>query len=175
MTSPALARQTKCRSRRLRELLHANRGSALVETAFSASLLIVMLIGMMEMTLALYAYLFVSDAAREATRYAIVRGSTSCVNTPNLPGCDASAADIQNYLQTLGYPALMAGNLTSTTTWLTVSSGPPATWSSCTSGTCNAPGNLVEVTVQYAFPLSIPFVPASTLTLSSTSEMVIAQ
>lgn len=134
-----------------------------------------MLIGMMEMSLALYCYLFVSDAACEATRYAIVRGSTSCTNSPVLPGCNATNDDIQNYLQNLGYPALIADNLTTTTTWLSVSAGPPATWSACGSGVCNAPGNIVKVTVKYTFPINIPFVPSSDLALYSTSEMVIAQ
>ncbi len=162
-----------CLARRFRVLEES--GATLVETALSATILIAMLIGMMQMSLALYTYLFVSEAAREATRYAIVRGSTSCTNSPDLPHCNASSADIQNFLRTSGYPGLIANNLTATTSWLTVSSETPAIWSACSSGTCNGPGNLVNVTVKYTFPLSIPFVPSSTLTMSSTSQMVIAQ
>jgi Flp pilus assembly protein TadG len=150
-------------------------GATLVETAVSASILIVMLIGMMQTALALYTYLFVSDAAREATRYAMVRGSISCTNTPDLKDCSATSAEIQTFLRTRGYPGLTASDLTATTTWLTLNSGTPATWSSCSSGTCNAPGNSVKVKVRYKFPVSIPFVPSSTLTLSSTSQMVISQ
>jgi hypothetical protein len=37
------------------------------------------------------------------------------------------------------------------------------------------PGNLVTVKVQYAFPLSIPFMSNKSLTMQSTSEMIISQ
>jgi hypothetical protein len=37
------------------------------------------------------------------------------------------------------------------------------------------PGSRVQVTVTYNFPLSIPWIPASTLTMSSASVMYILQ
>ena len=128
------------------------------------------------MSLALYNYHLVCDAAREATRYAIVRGSASCTNSPTLSNCNATSGEIQSYIQGLGYP--YSGQLTVTTTWLTAaSSGSPATttWTACSSGTCNAPGNLVNVFVSEAFPLNIPFVSNLTINLRSTSQMVISQ
>jgi Flp pilus assembly protein TadG len=157
---------------RLASHLRASRiasedGSALVEMAVSCIVLIMLTFGLMETCLALYSYHFVSEAAREATRYAIVRGS-ACTGFAS--ACPAAAADIQSYIQNLGFPGIDASNLTATTTW----SAYPAGTSCNPSASCNNPGNLVQVTVQYQFPLSIPFVPQTTLNMSSTSSMVIS-
>lgn len=156
--------------------IRGDQGATIVATALSCTILLSIFIGVFEMSLGLYNYHLVCNAAREATRYAIVRGSASCANSPNLSNCNATSAQIQSYVQGLGYP--YSGQLTVTTTWLTaVSSGSPATttWTACTSGTCNAPGNLVNAVVTEAFPLNVPFISTSTLQLSSTSQMVISQ
>ncbi|HEY2467288.1 MAG TPA: TadE family protein [Terracidiphilus sp.] len=143
----------------------------IAEFALSATILIAVIIGIYETSFALYSYAYVSDAAREATRYAIVRGSactgfSECSSTP----VGATSAQIQAYVQSLGYPGISSKNLTVTTTW-------PTTGSACTpiSSPCNNPGNLVKVIVAYQFPLNIPFVPRTTINMSSTSEMVISQ
>jgi Flp pilus assembly protein TadG len=156
--------------------IRSEEGATIVATALASTILLCFFIGVFEMSLALYNYHLVCDAAREATRYAIVRGSASCTNSPNLSNCNATSAEIQSYVQGLGYPN--SGQLAVTTTWLSaVSSGSPATttWSACSSGTCNAPGNLVNVVVTEAFPLNVPFISKLTLNLSSTSQMVISQ
>jgi Flp pilus assembly protein TadG len=147
--------------------MHGEDGSSLAETAISAMGVLILFFGVMEMSLALYTYHFVSEAARQATRYAMVRGS-SC--TSFATACPAQASDVQSYVQGLDFPGIIPANLTVTTTW-------PTTGSSCTPSSlpCNNPGNLVNVKVQYKFLLSIPFVPSSALTLSSTSQMVISQ
>ena len=153
-------------------------GATIVEFALSATILFMVLFGLIEMCLAFYTYNFVSNAARAAARYAIVRGSTSCTNTPNLTNCNATSAEISSYVNSLGDPGLSSSNLTVTASWLTAtSSGNPATttWSACSTGVCNAPGNVVKVVTTYAFPLGIPYVPLSTLDLTGTSEMVIQQ
>jgi len=154
---------------------NGEQGSSLVEMAVSSAIFLATFIGVFELCISCYAFHFVSDAAREGSRYAMVRGSNSCTYTPNLPNCNVTSAQVQTYIQNLGYPGLSASDLTATTTWLTVSAAQPATWSTCTSGTCNAPGNQVQVAVTYAFPLSIPFWKNGTLTVNSTSRMVIAQ
>jgi len=152
-----------------RRFLHCDEGANVVEMAVASSILFAMLFGIIELSLALYTYNYVSDAAREGTRYAIVRGS-SCNALTN---CSATAAQIQTYVQNLGYPGVRAANTTASTTWFSPSASTPVTWTSC--GTpCNAPGNAVQVTVTYSFGLSIPFVPKQTLSLHSTSRMVIA-
>jgi Flp pilus assembly protein TadG len=163
-------------SNRVRRGLRGDEGATIVATALASTILAIMFIGIFDMSLALYNYHFVADAAREATRYAIVRGSASCTNSPNMTNCNATSAEIQTYVQNLGYP--YASSLTVTATWLTaVSSGSPATttWTACTSGICNAPGNLVHVVVTEAFPLNIPFCTKTTINLSSTSQMAISQ
>jgi Flp pilus assembly protein TadG len=150
-------------------------GATLVEMAICSSTLFCMLFGIIGMSLALYAYNFVNQAARDATRWAIVRGSQSCSNTPNLADCNATSAEIQAHVQGMGYPGITSANLNVTTTWFTVSASPPTTWTTCTTGTCNAPGNEVQVQVTYVVPLGVPFLSVKTISVGSTSEMVIAQ
>ena len=65
-----------------RVLRRDESGSALVEFALSAVLLIIMLFGIIEFGFALYSYQFVNEVAREMSRYAIVRGS-QCTAMPN--------------------------------------------------------------------------------------------
>lgn len=133
------------------------------------------LLGIISMSLALYTYFFVADAARQATRYAIVRGSTSCTYSSSLSNCNATSDQIQTYVRGIAYPGITSSKLHITAKWLTPSSGKPTTWSACTTGTCNAPGNLVKVVATYAYPVSIPFVPTLSINLRSTAQMVIAQ
>jgi Flp pilus assembly protein TadG len=163
-----------------RRLLANEAGSAIVEMGVSSTILLAMFFGVFQLSMAAYAYHYVSDAAREGARYAIVRGSTSCTNTPNLTNCNASATTIGTHVQYLGYPGIRSSNMSVTTTWLTATTSggtgtTVTTWATCSSGTCNAPGNMVKVLASYTFPLGIPFVPARSLTVSSTSQMVVAQ
>ena len=151
-------------------------GGSIVEFAFACAVVFGMLFGVIYFSMALYTYHYISEAAREGSRYAMVRGSTSCTNTPNLTNCNAANAQIQTYVQDLGYPGVnAASNMTVTTTWYTASTTQPTTWSLCRTGTCNAPGNIVKVQVVYSYPLSIPFYGTKTLGMTSTSQMVIAQ
>jgi len=160
----------------LRRILRNEAGSGLVETALSASLLLLLIFGILEISLALYSYHCIGEAAREGTRYAIVRGSTSCINTPKLTDCNATAAAIQTYVKGIGFSGLdSGGSMNVFPSWLNDSGTAPATWTACTSGVCNVPGNLVKVQVTYQFPLRIPFWPGTAVTLQSTSQMVIAQ
>ena len=177
LTGMEVARAVK----QFRRHLLSGAGGAVLEVALSSSVLFAMFFGVFQTSLASYTYHYVSDAARQGARYAIVRGSTSCINTPNLSNCNASANTIGNYVKNLGYPGIDAtANMTVTTTWLTATTDTSTgatltTWATCSSGTCNAPGNMVNVAVTYAFPLSIPFVPARTINVTSTSQMVVAQ
>jgi Flp pilus assembly protein TadG len=155
-------------------------GAALVETAVSMSIYLMVLFGLIEISLALYTYNFVSDAARIATRYAAVRGSGSCTISPTFPNCDLgpsgsthTAADLQNYVRNLGYPGMTPNNLTLTATWLSPSSTTPVTWGPCAAAPCNSVGDAVQVNVIYQFPLNIPFWRNATLNVGSTSQMII--
>lgn len=144
------------------------RGATTVEMALVTIILLTIVFGLIEMCLALYTYHFVSEAAREGTRFAIVRGSACAA-----PGyeCDATAAQIKTYVRGLGFPGVDSANMTVTTTW----SAYPAGGSCSPSANCNNPGNLVQVKVAYGFPLSIPFLRSRTISMASTSAMVISQ
>ncbi len=143
--------------------LKREEGATLVEFGLSCAVLFMTMFGIFELSNALYSYNFVADAAHEATRYALVRGSactgfTDCnINT---------SAPLQTYVRGLGYPGINPNNLTATAAW----SGP-------TASPINAPGNTVSVTVTYTYQLNIPFWPqsGSILHLSNTSQMPISQ
>lgn len=151
-------------SPRWRRIAHAQEGAAAVEMAMSIGVLLTVIIGMMKMCLGVYCYHYTSEAAREGARWAIVRGSSS--------GQETTADAISTYVKTLGYPALTPANMTVTVSWAGFPTGVI-----CTPNTnpCDNPGNMVSVTVQYAYPLSIPFVGNRTLNMSSTSTAIIAQ
>jgi Flp pilus assembly protein TadG len=51
-------------------------GSSLVEFALSSTVLLMAIFGVLDCSCALYADHYVANAAREATRYAMVRGSS---------------------------------------------------------------------------------------------------
>jgi Flp pilus assembly protein TadG len=152
-------------------------GAALVEMALSSAVFLSVMIGAFAMILALYSYHFVADIAREATRYASVRGSQSCINTPTLPNCNTStSAPIQTWVRGRQYPFASSLNVVVSYLKPTISGTPATTtWSACTSGTCNLPGNMVKVAVTFAYPISIPFWRRTTINLGSTSSMIISQ
>lgn len=157
-----------------------DEGETLVETAISISIVLMLIFGVFDFSLAFYTYHFVSDAAREGSRWAMVRGSKSCTQTPNLTDCDATQAEIAAYIQGLGYPGIdSANNMTVNTNWLTagtLSGSTGETWTSCgTTDSCKVPGNQVQVQVIYNFPLSVPFLWQTGLQVKSTSSMVISQ
>ena len=146
------------------------RGSSLVEFALSSIILLTLVFGVIAMCMALYTYHFISDAAREGTRYAMVRGSSCSTYGHFASNCPVTTStQVQTYVRGLSFPGINSNNMTVATTW-------PTTGSACTPSTapCNNPGNLVHVTVTYAFPLSIPFASAMTLTMTSSSQMVIS-
>jgi Flp pilus assembly protein TadG len=88
------------------------RGAALVEFAVSSAVLFLCLFGIVAFCTALYSYNFIGQAAREASRYAMVRGS-SC---KGLTDCGITPAQIQTYFKRLGYPGINPANLTATAT-----------------------------------------------------------
>jgi Flp pilus assembly protein TadG len=148
----------------------AEHGATLVELAVSLVVFIVLLFGVIELCLLLYTYHIVTDAAREGTRYAIVRGSTwgtSCANAGS-SACTASSAQISSYVRSLpGVPT----NVTVTPECAPAIGGTFTT----TLTNCNAQGNVIQVNVTYNFPFSVPFMPSRVFSAISTSEMVISQ
>ena len=182
---------------RARRGMNDDDGQTLVEMALTCSVLFAVFFGIIEMCLALYVYNYVAEAAREATRYAVIRGSSSCQVNTSFPNCNlnpltsgspaagyTTTSPLQTYIQSLGFP--YSSGLTATATWYTpsVDAKGSTTWPAANScaGTvdgsgnpCNQPGNAVKVTVSYAFPLAIPFWGYQTLTVHSSSEMMISE
>ncbi len=143
----------------------------------STVIFLTFLFAVMETAFALYSYFFLAEAAREGARYAIVRGSTAgggaaCASYSS-SNCQASAANIESYIQNLGFPGISASNMTvPAPAWSAYASGSPCPSSP---NPCNSPGNLVTVTVRYNFPLAVPFIPAHTFSMSSSASMIISQ
>jgi Flp pilus assembly protein TadG len=163
---------------RIRRGLKRDEGETLVEMAISTAIVMMLLFGVFDFSMYFYTYHFVSDAAREATRYAIVRGNMCGTQTPNQTNCDAGQTEIASYVDGLDYPGIDPSRLTLTANWNTgiMQTNGHETWTSCgTSDTCKSPGNQVEVTVVYTFPLSVPFLNLQSMNVKSTSQMVISQ
>jgi Flp pilus assembly protein TadG len=152
--------------------------SSVLEVALSLTVLLMLMFGIMDCSRALYAYHFTSYAARSATRYASVRGTTwgttACAATATFQ-CNATAANVKSYVQSVAPLGI------STTTALKVTTTWSGTAPSGSSGTCittsgkNSPGCLVSVKVTYTFNYVAPFMPKTTLSLTSTSQSIVVQ
>jgi len=126
------------------------RGQSMVEFSIIAASALILIFGMMNCAIGVYDYNFVSFAAREATRYAAVHGSSSA--------SAASSGDISNFViaQSKG---LNGSKIAVSTSWIPD----------------NSPGSTVRVQVSYPFAVAIPFMNANTLNFSSTSQLIITQ
>jgi len=166
-------------------------GAELVEFAMTALILMGLMVGMIGFMLAMYAYHYVSSAAQQGMRFAIVRGYTwskdetvNCSTSapPNFTmayNCTATATDIQNYVKSLATGGINSSNVTIDTTssdlW-------PGTTPDCTSSCSgcsptNSQGCLVKVKVSYTFDFFklFPLQKLSNWSMSATSEGVILQ
>ena len=145
------------------EQLKRDDGSNIVEYGIVFILFATMLFGIAGFGHALYAYHFVSHAAREATRWASVNGA--------LCGSDASCtapakvADVTTFVDNIVPMGINSSNVTVNPTW-------PSTAGVC-AATSNAPGCTVEVQVNYRFNFILPLIHTNAITVSSTSEMII--
>jgi Flp pilus assembly protein TadG len=173
---------------KLFRLARKENGAALVEFALTAWVLIIVLFGVFQWMLAMYAYHFTTYAAQQASRFAMVRGHTWSKNTatncstsapPNFTmpyNCTASSTDIQNYVRSLAIAGINASNVSINTTSSYVW---PGTTPDNTTTTCatyaNSQGCLVKVTVSYSLNNFMPFQHISTWSISATSEKVILQ
>ncbi|UWZ84707.1 pilus assembly protein [Occallatibacter riparius] len=146
--------------------------------AISFTFLSVLIFGVFEVCLAVYAYHFLGNAAHEGARYAIVRGSTwtsSCSGYLSNK-CTASTTDIKNYIVHRSYPGILL-----TTDNICVQYRGPVPGSATTSCNAansitgdNAKGDIVQITVNYPFTFNLPGFRKS-INMASTSQMVIAQ
>ncbi|SDF83269.1 TadE/TadG family type IV pilus assembly protein [Terriglobus roseus] len=157
------------------EVLCEETGSTLLETSLCLSLVLLVILGIMECSLAVYTEHYVEWAASAGARYATVRGSTysgTMCATSNSNYCEAGASDIQNYIRTNVAPGISASNISVTASW-------PGT--SGASGACdtaqgsNSPGCMVTVTVSYPFTFMLPAPLNKGITLSASRSTIISQ
>jgi Flp pilus assembly protein TadG len=166
--------------------LRGEEGAALLEYAMVFILLMTLLFGVMGMGEMLYSYHFVSSVARDATRWAAVNGATcgtalggdsSCNGTAPMNNGPASESDIQTYVTNHTPLGIQSSQITTTPTW-PVQAGGPTICSAKVNGLGgpykNYPGCTVEVQVRYNYTFIFPLIRTTPLTLSSTSEMIIA-
>ncbi|HEY4356969.1 MAG TPA: TadE/TadG family type IV pilus assembly protein [Acidobacteriaceae bacterium] len=146
----------------------------MIEFALTSIVALSMIFGVMDFCRAMYVYHFVSYAAQEGTRYAIVRGShwsgTSCTTTSTF-ACQATSANVTSFVQSIAPPGISANSMTVTTTW------PGQTVSGSTTGcsTAQSAGCLVQVKVNVSFNFILPFLPKSAFNFSGTSEKIIQE
>jgi Flp pilus assembly protein TadG len=127
-------------------------GQTMIEFMLSAALLLLLVFGIMEMALVVFTYNSISNAAREASRYAIAAG-------PNSPA-PASTSQIQAFAMKCA-PSLKLSASDVNVSWITdpnLSSRQDA-----------------KITVSHTYPVSVPFLPKVNLKLSSTSQMMASQ
>ena len=137
------------------------RGSTLAEFAVVLTASMILIVGIIDFGRALYTYHLVSNAARIATRYASVRG-TSCSSA----GCPATSASIQTYVRGLA-PELNQGQITVTTTW--------SSSSACAGSPYQSAGCYVSVQVSYPYQFAAAaLMPSFTMTMRSTSKLIIS-
>lgn len=136
-------------------------GQAYTEFALVAIPCLLLLFGVTAFGYTIYTYSFVSNAARDAVRFAIVHGSHSVD--------PASNDDVEDYVESK-MQGLNASQLTVSTCW-----NPDNGDGDCPgpSSPNNDPGKVVSVTVTYDFqPLF--GMPDVVLPLTSKSEMIIS-
>jgi len=136
--------------RRLKDhrLRTAQSGQGLVDFALLAPVAIAVLFCVVQAGMMIYAYSFVSYAARLGARYASVHGTQS--------GSPFTSSSLTTYVQGL------SSGLTTESLSATASSSPN-----------QSPGSTASVTVSYVYQPIRPFSQTS-ITLSSTAQMTIS-
>ena len=142
--------------------LRKDDGVELVEVAFVLLILMMLLFGITGFAHAFYSYHFLSNEAREATRWASVNGSACATDG----SCFAPATedDIQALVLSHTPPRINTDLIKVSVTW-------PGSAGICT--VKNAPGCPVRVQVSYDFNFIFPLIRLAALPMSSTSEMTI--
>lgn len=137
----------------MREVTHRNplrcqSGAALVEFAMTGLFFFMITFSIMEGSRAIYYYNVLANLAREGTRFAAVRGSTS--------GRATNQTAVRTYVQS------KSGGLNPTVT---------ATWSPVSM----APGSTVTVQVQHTFTTIVTIVKIPVLNLRATAVGTVLQ
>jgi Flp pilus assembly protein TadG len=159
------------------------RGASLVEYAFVIILFFTLIFGISGFGHALYVYHHINNAAKEATRYAAVRGSTCNVTPASEPSCTTAnsasgiagpttIADVEAYVASITPPSIdstqfvynICGVSDGTACPASTASGPQV----CNAAvgvlpaTANYPGCTVSVQIGYVYPFIFPLLPSIT-------------
>ncbi len=119
------------------------RGQAAVEFALVVVFLVVLLVSILEMTMFIYTYAALTNAAKEGVRYAIVHGAsagatvTDTVKSLSTPCSTAASGSLLSTVQT--YAALSLHNTSSMSI------------NACYPDGDNKPGSAVQVSVSYPY------------------------
>jgi Flp pilus assembly protein TadG len=157
------------------------QGAALVEYAFVVILFLSLLFGISGFGHALFVYHHLNNAAKEATRYAAVRGADcsndlSCLASNSASGSagPTTKADVTAFVKSITPSSIDSTKLVITVCGVSdalvacSASGPTA----C-AAIVNSPGCTVSVQVQYAYNFIFPLIRTTPINMSSTSEMII--
>jgi len=172
-----------------RKLHHRNSrqtGSGMVEYAFIFLVFMSVILGISGFGHMLYVYHYINSAAKEATRYAAVRGST-CASDADGGSCQASnsasgiagpatMADVQTYVSNMVFagvdssklvvptdPAYLCG-LKDSQVCVPVIPAAISAPACNTAATSNQPKCTAKVTVAYAYNFIFPLLPVSSTT-----------
>jgi Flp pilus assembly protein TadG len=140
----------KNKMRKVRAARKDDQGVSVLEFGLVVLVFYAFVFGVMDFGRALYSYHFVSHAAREATRYAIVHGSESAD--------PATATDIAEYVKSITPNGIDPKAITVSTTW----------------SPDNTPGSNVKIQVQDNFHFIMPLLLTTNMNLSSASQMVVS-
>lgn len=157
------------------EVVCEETGSTLLESALCLSLVLLVSIGIMMCSLAVYTEHYVESAASSGARYATVRGSTysgtSCAAAASYY-CEAGTSGILNYIQTNAAPGIKVSNISVTASW----PGTTGAGGACNTAQGNdSPGCLVTVTVSYPFTFTLPGLSKQSITFHASRSTIISQ
>jgi Flp pilus assembly protein TadG len=122
-----------------------------------------LIFAVIEFCIVMFAGNFVATAAQAGSRYAMVRGSdwsTACASVTQV-GCQASTADVQNFVLSLAHPGM---NLTASNITVT----PLTTKTNGTACVAWAQQCRIQVKVSYTYQVNL-LVASVAIPLSSTS------
>jgi Flp pilus assembly protein TadG len=158
-----------------RRFAQGERGDSLVEFSISISVLLMVVFGVIDCSRALYSYHFVSYAAQQGARYAMVRGGDwpSTCSSATSYACQASTANIRSYVQSQAPLGITASSITVTPTWPQQTVNGSGTGCNTTATQADQ-GCLVKVQVSYTFRFMLPYLPTAGLGMTASSEQVVA-
>jgi Flp pilus assembly protein TadG len=137
-----------------------SRGQTYAEFMMVVLPMLSLMFGIISFGMVIYTYSFLSNAARDAVRYAIVHGSKS--TSP------ATSDSIRTFVRNEA-KGLQRSSITVSSCW-----NPQAPPNQCPGPTGNnAPGKVVKVQVSYNYHPFYPF-NSVTLPLSSSAQMIIS-